>query len=59
MPEHKAQAYKHDAGKITALLATHVADEAARIALADDLIDLFSHYKPKETQDQLDNKAQA
>jgi len=36
-----------------------VADEAARIALADDLIDLFSHYKPKETQDQLDIKAQA
>jgi len=59
MPEYKAHAYKHDAGKITALLATHVADEAARIALADDLIDLFSHYKPKETQDRLDIKAQA
>jgi len=59
MPDYKAHAYKHDTGKITALLATHVADEAARIALADDLIDLFSHYKPKETQDQLDVKAQA
>jgi len=59
MPEYKAHAHKHDAGKITALLTTHVVDEDARITLADDLIDLFSHYKPKETQDQLDIKAQA
>jgi len=59
MPDYKAHAYKHDAGKITALLATHVEDEDARVALADNLIDLFSHYKPKETQDQLDVKAQA
>jgi len=35
MPEHKAHARKHNAGKITTLLATHVADEDARIALAD------------------------
>jgi len=59
MPEHKAHAYKHDAGKITALFATHVANETAHVALADDLIDLFSHYKPWETHDQLDIKAQA
>ena len=59
MPEHKAHAYKHDAGKITTLLDTHVADVNARKALADDLIDLLSHYKPKETQAQLDVKAQA
>jgi len=59
MPEHKAHAYKHDAGKITTLLDTHVADANARKALADDLIDLLSHYKPKETQTQLDIKAQA
>ena len=58
MPEYKAHGYKHDAGKITALLAMHVADEDARIALADDFIDLFSHYKPKETKTQLDLKAQ-
>jgi len=31
----------------------------ARKALADDLIDLLSHYKPKETLTQLDIKAQA
>jgi len=43
MPECKAHACKHDAGKIAALLATHVDDEAACIAPADDLIDLFSH----------------
>ena len=59
MPEHKAHACKHDAGKIAALLDTHVADVDAREALADDLIDLLSHYKPKETQTQLDVKAQA
>jgi len=59
MPEHKAHAYKHDAGKITTLLDTDVADADARKALADDLIDLLSHYKPKETQTQLDLKAQA
>jgi len=43
---------------MTALLATHVTDNAARQALAADLHDLFSHYKPKETQAQLDIKAQ-
>jgi len=59
MPEYKAHAYKHDAGKITTLLDTHVADADAHKALADDLIDLLSHYKPKETQTQLDIKAQA
>jgi len=59
MPECKAHAHKHDAGKITTLLDTHVADVDARKALADDLIDLISHYKPKETQAQLDVKAQA
>jgi len=59
MPEHKAHADKHDACKITTLLDTHVADVDARKALADDLIDLHSHYKPKETQTQLDIKAQA
>jgi len=59
MPEYKAHAYKHDAGKITTLLDTHVADADARKALADDLIDLLSHYKPKEMQTQLDTKAQA
>jgi len=59
MPKHKANAYRHNAGTITALLATHVTDDAARQALAADLHDLFSHYKPKETQAQLDIKAQA
>jgi len=59
MPEHKANAYKHDACKITTLLDTHVADVDKRKALADDLIDLLSHCKPKETQAQLDVKAQA
>jgi len=59
MPECKAHYYKHDAGKITALLDTHVADVDAGKALADDLIDLLSHCKPKETQAQLDVKAQA
>jgi len=59
MPEYKAHAYKHDTGKITTLLNTHVADVDARKALADDLIDLLSHYNPKETQTQLDIKAQA
>jgi len=59
MPEYKAHAYEHDMGKITALLATHVEDEDASIALADNLSDLFSHYKPKETQDQMDIEAQA
>jgi len=59
MPEYKAHAYKHDAGKITTLLDTHVADADAHKALADDLIDILSHYKPKETQTQLDIKAQA
>jgi len=59
VPEHKAHAYKHDAGKITTLLDTHVTDADARKALADDLIDLLSHYKPKERQTQLDLKAQA
>jgi len=59
MPEHKAHAYKHDAGKIAALLYTCVADVDARKALADDLVDLLSHHKPKETQAQLDVKAQA
>jgi len=58
-PDQKANAYKHNAGKITALLATHVTDDAARQALATDLHDRFSHYKPKETQAQLDVKAQA
>jgi len=52
MPEHKAHAYKHDTGKLTTLLDTHVAGVDARKALADDLFDLFSHYKPKETPDQ-------
>jgi len=59
MPEYKAHAHKHDAGKIATLLDTHVADVDARKALADDLIDLLSHYKPKETKTQLDLKAQA
>jgi len=59
MPDYKAHACKHDAGKITTLLDTRVADVNARKALADDLIDLLSHYKPKETQAQLDIKAQA
>jgi len=59
MPEYKAHTYKHDAGKITTLLDTHVADVDAHKALANDLIDLLSHYKPKETQTQLDIKAQA
>jgi len=59
MPEYKAQAYKHDAGKITTLLDTHVTDVDARKALADDLIDLFRNYEPTETQAQLDVKAQA
>jgi len=59
MPEYKAHAYMHDAGKITTLLDTHVADADARKALADDLIDLLSHYKPKKTQTQLDIKAHA
>ena len=58
MPECKAHAYKHDAGKLTALLGMHVADVDARKALADDLFGLFSHYKPKETPDQLALKAQ-
>jgi len=49
----------HILDKITALLDTHVDDVDARKALADDLIDLLSHYKPKETQTQLDIKAQA
>jgi len=59
MPDCKAHAHEHDAGKITALLDTHVADVNVRKALADDLIDLLSHCKPKETQAQLDVKAQA
>jgi len=59
MPDYKAHACKHDAGKIAALLDTHVADVNAHKALADDLIDLLSHCKPKETQAQLDVKAQA
>jgi len=59
MPEYKAHAHEHDAGKITTLLDTHVADVDAHKALADDLIDLLSHYKPKEAQTQLDIKAQA
>jgi len=59
VPECKAHACKQDTGKIAALLAMHVAYEAARIALADDLVDLFSHCKPKETQHQLDFNAQA
>jgi len=58
MPECKAHACKHDAGKITALLDTHVADADAHKALADDLIDLLSHYEPKEMPTQLDLKAQ-
>jgi len=58
MPEYNANAYRHDAGKITTLLATHVTDDAARQALAADLHDLFSHYQPKPTQAQLDIKAQ-
>jgi len=41
MPEYKAYANKHDAGKITTLLDTHVADVGARKALTDDLIDLL------------------
>jgi len=59
MPEHKAHAYKHDAGKIAVLLDTHVTDVDARKALADDLVDLFRNCEPKETQAQLDVKAQA
>jgi len=59
MPEHKAHTCEHDAGKITTLLDTHVADVNAHKALADDLIDLLSHYKAQETQTQLDVKAQA
>jgi len=59
MPESKAHAYKHDACKLTALLDTHVADVDACKALADDLLDLFSHHKPKETLDQLTCKVQA
>jgi len=59
MPEYKAHVYKHDAGKITTLLDTHVADVDARKALGNDLIDLLSHCKPKETQTQLDIKAHA
>jgi len=59
MPECKAHACEYDAGKITILLDTHVADADARKALADDLIDPLSHYKPKETQTQPDVKAQA
>jgi len=45
--------------RLLLLLDTHVADVDAHKALADDLIDLLSHYKPKETQTQLDLKAQA
>jgi len=59
MPECKAHAYEHNAGMIAALLDTHVADVDARKALADDLVDLLSHYKPKEMQAQLDVEAQA
>jgi len=45
MPEYKAQAYRHDTGKITTLLNTHVTDVDACQALAEDLIELFSYYK--------------
>jgi len=39
---------KHDAGKFTTLLDTHVANADARQALADDLFDVLSCYKGKE-----------
>jgi len=58
MPECQAHAYKHDTDKLTTLLDRHVADVDTRKALADDLFDLFSHCKPKETLDQLALKAQ-
>jgi len=59
MPKCKAHACEHDTGKIATLHDTHVADDDARRALADDLINLLSHHKPKETQTQLDIEAQA
>ena len=40
------------------MLKNHINDPDARKALADDLFDIFSHHKPKETPAQLSLKAQ-
>ncbi len=57
MPEYKANAYKDDVGTSTIVIETHIMDEDQCKACATDLLDIFSHYKPKETPDQLAIKA--
>jgi len=46
MPEYKAHAYKHNAGKITTLLHTHVADVNACKALAAQVSGLLMALQP-------------